>query len=73
MKPKQTTSKIKIEQLDCSCQIEKISDAEAAQINGGSSWEIINAYPVEYAGLEFQSGDETMANETIDIVYKSFQ
>ena len=73
MKPKQTTSKIRIEQLDCSRQIEKISDAEAVQINGGNRREMINAYPFKYVGSEFKSGDETMAQETIDIVYEDFQ
>ena len=38
-----------------------------------AEWSIIQAYPVKYSGPEFQAGDETMANETIDIVYENFQ
>lgn len=37
-----------------------------------AEWTVLYAYPVKYAGPEFQSGDETMANETIDIVYEDF-
>lgn len=36
-------------------------------------WSILNAYPVKYAGPEFKAGDETMANESIDIVYENFE
>ena len=38
-----------------------------------AEWAIYNAYPVKYAGPEFKSGDETMANETIDLVYEDFE
>ena len=37
-----------------------------------AEWQIINAYPCKYAGPEFAAGDETMANESIDIVYEDF-
>lgn len=36
-------------------------------------WTIINAYPVKYSGPEFKAGDETMANESIEIVYEDFE
>jgi phage tail-like protein len=38
-----------------------------------AEWSIKLAYPVKYAGPEFKAGDETMANETIDIVYEDFE
>lgn len=37
-----------------------------------AEWSIINAYPCKYSGPEFAAGDETMANEGIDIVYEDF-
>lgn len=40
-----------------------MSSVEAAQINGGFR---------KYYSPEFRSGDETMANETIEIVYEDF-
>lgn len=36
-------------------------------------WKALNAYPVKYSGPEFKSGDETMANESIDIVYEDIE
>lgn len=36
-------------------------------------WRALNAYPVSYAGPDFQSGDETMANESVDIVYEDLE
>ena len=38
-----------------------------------AEWTIVQCYPVKYSGPEFKAGDETMANETIDIVYENFQ
>ena len=37
-----------------------------------AEWQIINAYPCKYSGPEFAAGDETMANEGVDIVYEDF-
>ena len=33
-------------------------------------WDILNCYPSKYAGPEFKSGDENMANETIELVHE---
>ena len=64
MKSKQTTSRIRIEQLEYLSQVEEIDNVEAARINGG--------YRCKYSGPEFKAGDETMANEGVDIVYEDF-
>ena len=36
-------------------------------------WEIVNAYPCKYAGPDFKSGDENMANETIELVHEGIR
>ena len=57
-------------------QAERREAAITAYSQDGSpsaEWSVIQAYPVKYSGPEFQSGDETMANEGIDIVYEDFQ
>ena len=63
MKPKTTReSKIKIEQLKQINHIEEIDNLEAAQISGGRGY--------RYSGPVFQSGDENMANESIELVHE---
>lgn len=47
--------------------------AYTQQGDPAAEWNVLLAYPVKYGGPDFKSGDETMANETIEIVYEDFQ
>ena len=63
MKPKTTgKSKLNIEQLKQVNYIEEIDNVEAAQISGG--------YGYKYSGPVFKSGDENMADESIELVHE---
>lgn len=56
-------------------EVTELDETVQKQIRGGGSdlyarWEMQNAYPTKYVGPTFQTGDDSMVYETIELTHQ---